>query len=61
MLDEGRGAVLARAKAAAMARAVEAGADEGRLEIAEVDEVPLTYLPSNAARVRVKAIGPLRG
>ena len=43
-----------------MARAVEAGADERRLEIAEVDEVPLTYLPSNAARVGVKAIGPLR-
>ena len=61
MLDEGRDAVLARAKAEAMARAVEAGADERRLEIAEVDEVPLTYLPSNAARVRVKATGPLRG
>jgi N-methylhydantoinase A/oxoprolinase/acetone carboxylase beta subunit len=60
MLAEGRDAVLARAKAEAMARAVEAGADEGRLEIAEIDEVPLTYLPSNSARVRVKAIGPLR-
>lgn len=60
MLGEGRDAVLARAKAEAMARAVEAGADERRLEIAEVDEVPLTYLPSNAARIRVKAIGPLR-
>jgi len=59
MLGEGRDAVIARAKAEAMARAVEAGADERRLEIAEVDEVPLTYLPSNAARVRVKAIGPL--
>lgn len=60
MLEEGRDAVLARAKAEAMRRAVEGGADARRLEIAEVDEVPLTYLPSNAARVRVKAIGPLR-
>ena len=60
MLAEGRDAVLARAKAEAAQRAVDAGADGERVEIAEVDEVPLTYLPSNSARVRVKAIGPLR-
>lgn len=60
MLAEGRDAVLARAKAEATERAVEAGADPERVEIAEIDEVPLTYLPSNSARIRVKAIGPLR-
>jgi N-methylhydantoinase A/oxoprolinase/acetone carboxylase beta subunit len=60
MLAEGRDAVLGRAKAEAVERAADAGADRERIEIAEVDEVPLTYLPSNAARIRVKAIGPLR-
>jgi N-methylhydantoinase A/oxoprolinase/acetone carboxylase beta subunit len=60
MLAEGRDAVLARARAEAIERAVEAGAERDRVEIAEVDEVPLTYLPSNASRIRVKAIGALR-
>jgi hypothetical protein len=60
MLAEGRDAMLARARAEAIERAVEAGAERDRVEIAEVDEVPLTYLPSNASRIRVKAIGALR-
>ncbi len=60
MLDDGRDAALAEAKARSAERAIEAGADPARLEIAEVDEVPLTYLPSNAARIRVKTIGALR-
>ena len=36
-----------------------AGADAATVEIVEVDEIPLTYLPSNALRVRVKAAGDL--
>ena len=60
MLAEGRDAILRRARDDATARAIDAGADPTRVEIAEVDEVPLTYLPSNASRVRVKAIGALR-
>ncbi|HEX5505374.1 MAG TPA: hydantoinase/oxoprolinase family protein [Thermomicrobiales bacterium] len=61
-LDGGatREGVLAAARAAATARAVEAGADPAGIEIVEVDEIPLTYLPSNAVRVRVKAAGELR-
>jgi hypothetical protein len=27
--------------------------------VVEVDEIPLTYLPGNAMRVRVKAVGDL--
>ena len=38
-----------------------AGADPATIEVVEIDEVPLTYVPSNATRVRVKAVGDLAG
>lgn len=56
----GREAALDQAKDEAAGRAVEAGADPGSVEIVEVEEVPLAYLPSNAIRIRVKAVGDLR-
>ena len=43
----------------AFARAVQAGADPRQVHIADVDEVPLSYLLDPAVRVRVRAIGPL--
>ena len=43
----------------AVRKAVEAGADPATVEVVEVDEVPLTYLPSNVTRVRAKAAGEL--
>jgi len=52
---------LAAAKQEATARAVEAGAEPGSVEVVEVEEVPLTYLPGNATRIRVKAVGELGG
>ena len=55
-----RETVLAAARAEATGRCVAAGADPATVEIVEVDEIPLTYLPSNALRVRVKAAGDLR-
>jgi hypothetical protein len=45
--------------AEASAKAVDAGADEATVKIVDVDEVPLAYLPSNATRIRVKAVGDL--
>ena len=36
-----------------------AGADPASVEVVEIDEVPLTYVPSSATRVRVKAVGDL--
>jgi hypothetical protein len=29
------------------------------VEIVDVDEVPIAYLPGNATRIRVKAVGDL--
>ncbi|WP_214410970.1 hydantoinase/oxoprolinase N-terminal domain-containing protein [Sphaerisporangium fuscum] len=55
----GRAAAVERAKEEAAARAVAAGADAGRVEIVELTEVPLSYLPEPAVRVHVKAAGPL--
>ena len=51
--------VVASARRDAIAKAVEAGAQPDTVEIVEVDEIPLTYLPSNATRMRVKAVGDL--
>ncbi|HYQ66444.1 hydantoinase/oxoprolinase family protein [Actinophytocola sp.] len=57
--DDTRAAVLAEARAEAIARAESAGARPGSVEIVEIDEVPLAYLPGGATRVRVKAVGDL--
>lgn len=50
---------IADCSAAAAERAVAAGADPATVEVVEIDEVPLTYVPSNATLVRVKAVGNL--
>lgn len=52
-----RGAARAEAEREAAERAVAAGADAGSVRIADVEELPLTYMPGNATRFRVKAIG----
>ena len=57
----GREEAIADCSAAAISRAVAAGADPSTIEVVEIDEVPLTYVPSNATRVRVKAVGDLPG
>ncbi|MEV4063008.1 hydantoinase/oxoprolinase family protein [Nonomuraea dietziae] len=52
--------VLDQARAEAVERAVSAGADPGTVEVVDIDEVHVAYLPGNAVRVRVKAVGELR-
>jgi N-methylhydantoinase A/oxoprolinase/acetone carboxylase beta subunit len=54
-----RDAVLDMAKQEAVDKAVAAGAHPESVQIVEVDEVPLAYLPGNATRIRVKAVGDL--
>jgi N-methylhydantoinase A/oxoprolinase/acetone carboxylase beta subunit len=51
--------VLDEARAEAVEKAVAAGARRGSVEIVEVEEIPLAYVPGNAVRVRVKAVGDL--
>jgi N-methylhydantoinase A/oxoprolinase/acetone carboxylase beta subunit len=54
-----RDAALVSAKQEAADRAVAAGADPGSVTIVDVEDVPLAYLPGNATRIRVKAVGDL--
>jgi N-methylhydantoinase A/oxoprolinase/acetone carboxylase beta subunit len=52
---------LAQAKQEATDRAVSAGADPATVDIVDIEEVPLAYLPGNATRIMVKAVGDLAG
>ncbi len=40
-------------------KAIEAGADPSTVEIAEVEEIVMPYLPGTAVKIRVKAVGEL--
>ncbi len=57
--DVPREQALADAKGEATRRAIDAGATPGSVQIVDVEEVPLAYLPSNATRIHVKAVGDL--
>ncbi len=37
-----------------------AGAEPGTVAIVELEEIPLAYLPSNAVRFKMKAVGKLK-
>ena len=54
-----RDAALDEAKREASDKAVGAGAKAETVQIVDVEEVPLAYLPSSATRIRVKAVGDL--
>ncbi len=41
-------------------RVVEAGADPATIEVAEIEEIAMPYLPGTAVKIRVKAVGKLR-
>jgi len=55
-----REAAVDEAKREACQRAIDAGAEPASVEIVDVEEVPLAYLPGRAVRIRVKAIGDLQ-
>jgi len=50
---------LQQARDEATEKAVAAGASADTVQIVDVEEVPLAYLPSNATRIHVKAVGEL--
>ena len=57
--DIRREEALEVARSEAVDRAIRAGADPATVEVVDVEEVPLAYLPSNAVRIRMKAVGDL--
>lgn len=54
-----REAALAEAQAEAERRAVAAGARRGSLKLVELEDIPLSYLPGDARRVRVRMGGDI--
>lgn len=54
-----RQAVIDEACDIARGRAIRAGADPLRTEIVDIEQLPVAYISDTAARVRVKATGPL--
>jgi N-methylhydantoinase A/oxoprolinase/acetone carboxylase beta subunit len=53
----GRPAAIAEATRVARERAVSNGADPATLEVVEVEDLPLAYLPGDSLRVRVRVVG----
>lgn len=54
-----RPVALEQLRAEAEARVIAAGGDAGKVQVVEVDEVFLSYLPGRTAQVRVKAVADL--
>lgn len=59
--DVPRDEALAVARRIAEQRAIEAGADPATIELLDVEDVPLSYIPGNPLRVRVRVVADLRG
>ncbi len=60
LAEMARADALADAQRKATDAAIAAGARPDTIEIVDVEDVPLAYLPGNATRVRVKVVGALR-
>jgi len=57
--DLSRDDAIARARQLAEDKAVEAGADRATLNVVEVEDLPLAYLPGNSLRTRVRVVGDI--
>jgi N-methylhydantoinase A/oxoprolinase/acetone carboxylase beta subunit len=56
-----RDAAIAEARRIADQRAVSGGADRATLQVVEIEDLPLAYLPGNSLRVRVRVVGDIVG
>jgi N-methylhydantoinase A/oxoprolinase/acetone carboxylase beta subunit len=59
LADQEREDALESVRQEAIDKAAAAGALASSIQIVDVEEVPLAYLPSNAVRIRAKAVGDL--
>ena len=57
--EMGREKSLENAKNDAINRALQAGAIEDTIKIIELEEIPLSYLPSGSVRIHAKAVGDI--
>ena len=54
-----RAEALAAARTEAIDRCIASGAAPDTVELVDIDEIPLAYLPSNAVLIRLRAVGDL--
>jgi N-methylhydantoinase A/oxoprolinase/acetone carboxylase beta subunit len=57
--DVGRDDAIREARRQAEEKAVKAGARPDSLQVVEMEDLPLAYLPGNSLRVRVKVVGAI--
>ena len=57
--EANRDSILDDARQEAKNKAIGAGATATSVEIIEVERIPISYLPGNPTRLRVKAVGDL--
>ena len=55
--DVDRQEAISTAKEAAIRNAIDAGADSETIQVIEVEDLPLSYLPGRAIRARVRVVG----
>ena len=55
-----RDEAIAEARRLAEDKAVTAGADPATLEVVEVEDLPIAYLPGNSLRTRIRVVGDIR-
>lgn len=56
---ENREEILKQSRELAISETIKAGADSKKVEIVDMESVPLAYLPGDATRVKIKAAGDL--
>jgi N-methylhydantoinase A/oxoprolinase/acetone carboxylase beta subunit len=56
---KGRDAVIQEASQQVKQKAINAGADPSTVELIDIEEVPMAYVPSNVVRIKAKAAGQL--
>ena len=52
--------ILLSSKNEAIKNAISKGADKNTIEIIDVEEIPLAYLPSNAITVKTRVVGNIQ-
>ena len=57
--EMGREKSIENAKKDAVKRALQAGAKKNTIKIIELEEIPLSYLPSGSVRIHAKAVGDI--
>ena len=55
-----RDEIIEISKNEAIENAVKKGAEEKSIEIIDFEEIPLSYLPSNAVTIKTRAVGNIK-